>query len=138
MRNLVIIAILILYSCSAQCQTLSDSTKLSNKDINVLLQISDDRNKLEREVANLSERADILSNRIKELNDELAKKRTIINGYEVVIIGYQKSENDLIEQRTNLEKELKKITRKLKWAKTKLFIFAGVVVTGAAALLIIK
>lgn len=88
-------------------------------------------------MANISDRVFILEERLKELNADIIKKNTSIIVYENGIKAYQVSESNLIEQRTNLQKEIKKLTRQLKWAKTKLYLFAVVVVGGAAALIII-
>lgn len=116
----------------------SDSTLLANKDISVLLQISDERKSLEKQTVVLNDRISILTNRIDQLNTEILKKDGYISIYQAGIEGYKVSEQNLIEQRTNLEKALKKTIRQLRWAKTKLFLFAGVVVAGSAALLIMK
>ena len=136
MRNLVILAIIILCSFKAQCQISSDSTRLSNADIKVLLKIGDDWKRLSEEVILMNDRNIILQEKIFLRDSVITTQAEALSKYESIITGYQKSESNLIQQRTNLEKELKKITRKAKWNNTKSFIGAvGIVVVGTLYLL---
>lgn len=57
-----------------------------------------------------------------------------------VIEDYVRSEANLIQQRTNLEKAVKDLNKKMKRQKTKTFItsLAGIIGMGAAAILLLK
>ena len=136
MKNLVILLIIILSSFRAQSQTSSDSTKLANADIKVLLKIGDDWKRLSEEVILLNDRNVILYEKIFLRDSVITTQANSLSKYESVIAGHQRSEANLIAQRKNLELALKKMTRKAKWNNTKSFIGgAGIVIVGALYLL---
>lgn len=140
MRNLVILAIIILCSFRVQSQTLSDSTRLANADIKVLLKIGDDWKRLSEEVILMNDRNIILQEKIFLRDSVITTQAEALSKYESIITGYQKSESNLIQQRTNLEKAVKDLNKKMKRQKTKTFItsLAGIIGMGAAAILLLK
>ncbi|MCZ2397113.1 MAG: hypothetical protein LC100_11290 [Chitinophagales bacterium] len=140
MKNLVILLIIILSNFSAKSQSSSDSTKLANNEIKTLLQIGDEWKRLSKEVVLLNDRSIILYEKIFVRDSLIASQKKAIEGYESVITGYQKSESNLIQQRTNLEKAVKDLNKKMKRQKTKTFItsLAGIIGMGAAAILLLK
>lgn len=122
MKNLVILLIILLNSFSVKSQTSSDSTKLSNNEIRTLLQIGDEWKRLSKEVVLLNDRNIILYEKIFVRDTLIASQKKAIAGYENVVTGYQQSEANLIQQRLNLQKEIKIITKRARRNNTKTFI----------------
>lgn len=86
------------------------------------MQIGDEWKRLSKEVVLLNDRNIILYEKIFVRDTLIAAQKKAITGYESVIAGYQQSEANLIQQRMNLQKEIKAITRQARRNNTKTFI----------------
>ncbi|MCO5285225.1 MAG: hypothetical protein M9898_02285 [Chitinophagaceae bacterium] len=95
---------------------------MANADIKVLLKIGDDWKRLTEEVILMNDRNIILYEKIFVRDTLIASQKKAIAGYENVVTGYQQSEANLIQQRLNLQKEIKIITKRARRNNTKTFI----------------
>lgn len=135
-----IIAIIILSGFNVRSQTRQDSTVLANKDIKSLLSAFDEWKYLKPENALLNNRVQLLQQKI-VVKDSTIDNLIFINQMDGLIIkDYIVSEKNLIEQRTNLENNIKQLTKKIKRQKTKTFItsLAGIVGIVGAGILLLK
>ncbi len=140
MRKLMLSIIIILLTFSVHSQSLPDSTKIPNSHLRIALKLVAQGRQCEQELLLVRHQTDVLY-------DKLSVKDSIIYQYKVamqmqdkVIEDYVSSEANLIQQRTNLEKAVKDLNKKMKRQKTKMFItsLAGVIGMGAAAILLLK
>lgn len=105
-----------------------------------MLKIGDDWKRLTEEVILMNDRNIILQEKIFLRDSVITTQAEALSKYESIITGYQKSESNLIQQRTNLEKAVKDLNKKMKRQKTKTFItsLAGVIGIATAGILLLK
>lgn len=123
---------------SAHTQSLPDSTKIPNSQLRIALQLAERGRQCEQELLLVRHQTDVLYAKLSVKDSIIYQYKVAMQMQDKVIEDYVSSEANLIQQRTNLEKAVKDLNKKMKRQKTKTFITSMAGIVGIAAVLILK
>lgn len=140
MRKLMLSIITILLTCNVHSQIWQDSTKIPNSQLRIALQLAEQGRQCEQELLLVRQQTDLLYQKISVKDSIIYQYRGALQMQDRVIEDYVSSEANLIQQRTNLEKAVKDLNKKMKKQKTKTFItsLTGIIGIAAAGILLLK
>lgn len=121
-------------------QSLPDSTKIPNSQLRIALQLAERGRQCEQELLLVKHQTDVLYDKLSVKDSIIYQYKGALQMQDKVIEDYVRSEANLIQQRTNLEKAVKSLNKKIKRQKTKTFItsLAGIIGIAGAGILLLK